>query len=189
MTAIFYILLWGEFLTENKNPIEFASLPAYGFVVQLVRSNGQQLSGRHGSLRSLNLLRIILQWLKLQHFCEDHFFSWSLTSSNLFMYFIHFRQQRWDTLTTPSLKNQSPEAQGQDVSQGSYKLQTTASLWGDTHMIWTFVSYNVFIGSLKKPRHQSFSVKDDTLIKQFEKSLKKLHSYFNRFSRRCRLAH
>ena len=44
------------------------------------------------------------------------------------MHFIHFRQQRWDTLTTPNLKNQSPEAKGHDFSQESYKLQTTASL-------------------------------------------------------------
>ena len=44
------------------------------------------------------------------------------------MHFIHFRQQRWDTLTTPSLKNQSPEAKRHDFSQASYKLQTTASL-------------------------------------------------------------
>ena len=70
------------------------------------------------------------------------------------MHFIRFRQQRWDTLTTPNLKNQSPEAKGHDFSQESYKLQTTASLWGDTHMIWTFLSYDVFIGTLKKLQQQ-----------------------------------
>ena len=139
---------------ENKNPIEFASLPTNGFIAQLVHSGDQQLSGRHGSLRSLNLFRLILQWLKLQHFCEDHFFSWSLTPSNLFMHFLHFRQQRWDTLTTPNLKNQSSEANGHDFSQGSYKLQTTTSLWGDIHMTWTFLSYNVFIRTLRKPQQQ-----------------------------------
>ncbi|CAH3167394.1 unnamed protein product [Pocillopora meandrina] len=37
-------------------------------------------------------------------------------------------RERWDTLTTPSLKNQSPEAKGHDFPQGSYKLQTTTSL-------------------------------------------------------------
>ncbi|XP_027049078.1 sodium- and chloride-dependent taurine transporter-like [Pocillopora damicornis] len=37
-------------------------------------------------------------------------------------------RERWDTLTTPSLKNQSPEAKRHDFSQASYKLQTTASL-------------------------------------------------------------
>lgn len=37
-------------------------------------------------------------------------------------------RERWDTLTTPSLKNQSPEANAHNFSQESYKLRDKASL-------------------------------------------------------------
>lgn len=37
-------------------------------------------------------------------------------------------RERWDTLTTPSLKNQSPEANGHNFSRESYKLRDKASL-------------------------------------------------------------
>lgn len=61
------------------------------------------------------------------------------------MHFFHFRQQRWDTLTTPNLKNQSPEAKGHDFSQGSSKVQVICiSPQSDV----------VFIGTLRKPQQQ-----------------------------------